>query len=267
MSTQSINYVSLNKPIKPVYLWLELCCLAIILSTVIGVYMTNKSLWYSDSSQASIAGIGFLITILLAVTFACIYLYTYNRRHDKKLEAFAKDNSWQRVKRNHDSATASTLEEMFDNITVSFDIEGTYNQLPMRLCHIECTPENLNIFFNIICLIIDLVDAMPFIILMSKTEKLDIANIFAAKPNNGRMLQLEGNFKDTYRLFVKENAERNVLEILTPDVMEELIDIQNPSSITLNDGELCLFLQADDFTENKLTRLFSTADVVINGLK
>lgn len=229
--------------------------------------MTKSNLWDSNTSQASKVGDWFLVTILLAVIFACLFLYTYNRRHDRKLESFAKDNDWQRSKKNCDLAIASTLEEIFDNITVNFDIRGTYNQLPIHLSQIECTTENWDIFFKLICLKIDLSVTKPFIILMSRTDKLEIASIFAAKPDNGRVLQLEGNFKDTYKLFVKEKAERDVLEVLTPDVMEELINIQNPSSISLNGNELCLFLPADGFTESKVTRLFSTADTVIRELQ
>jgi hypothetical protein len=266
MLAHSVDYTSLNKPVKPVYLWLKLCGLAIIFCVAVGTYMTKYSLWDSDSSQANGSSEFFLAGILIAVIFACIYLYSYNRRHDRKLEAFANDNSWQRTKKNHDSAIAKTLEEIFDNITVNFDIEGMYNNHPIRLSQVECTPENLNLYVKIICLKIDLSGTKPFIILLSQTDKLDIANILAAKPNDGRVLQLEGNFKDTYKLFIKENTERDVLEVLTPDVMEELIDIQNPSSIALDGSEVCLFLPADDFATDKIKRIFTTVDIVIKAL-
>jgi hypothetical protein len=261
-----INYDSLNQPVKPVYFWLKACIISLLFSTAAGVYMGMNNLWNSNSRRAGNWGMSLLVGIILSVFSACIFLYTYNRRHDRKLEKFARDNGWQRVKNDHDRAVAKLLDNVFDNINVEFDIQGTYQQYPMHISHVECTPENFSIYFNLICLKIDLPKSVPLILLKSKTDRFDITSILASKPDKGRLLQLEGNFKDVYNLYVKENTERDVLEVLTPDVMYALMNIQNPSNISMSDKELCLFIQADDFTEAKLERLFNTADTVIKEL-
>ncbi len=264
MSSEPINYSAFNKPVKPVYLWLKLFTLSVIFATMVGFYMGKHGLWDSDSHQADVVGYIFLAAILSAIVFLCISLYSYNRRHDRRLETFAEDNGWRRSRRDHDSAIPNAFEELFDSVSVGFDIIGPYKRLPMRLSTLWCTP---GIFSNVICLKIYIPKTVPFIALLSKADAIDhLVSIFSSKPENVRSLQLEGNFNDSYKLFVREDTESDVLEVLTPDVMQDLLSISKPSSISLGGNELSLFLPSDNFTEEKLIRLFATADVVIKDL-
>jgi|GEM_PF-3137890 len=58
-------------------------------------------------------------------------------------------------------------------------------------------------------------------------------------------LQLEGNFQDYFSLQIEKGQELNVLEIITPDVMQTIVDLSQTEDIEILGNEL-FFIQSGD---------------------
>ena len=79
---------------------------------------------------------------------------------------------------------------------------------------------------------------MPHIIIDSRKNSDTLRGISSLDADR---LRLEGNFPDTFRVYTVKNRQIDVLSILTPDVMRDLLDFGNGYDFELVDNELYVY--------------------------
>lgn len=267
MESQQIDYKALKTRYSISYLWLEAAIATLLLAILIAVVLLFN-FYYDDSIQVWILEIGFLVALIVATVFACLFLNTWNKKVDKRLKKFASSNHWRVAKEKVLTfALPDAILELFDESAVWSEIRGKYRDMPMRLSIIKCRVLKTDFALKLVCLRLDLPKEHPFIVLINKEGIMNLSETLPLRPDKGRILQLEGNFKSDFKLYVNKNTEREVLELLTPDVMASFVDLDNPANISFANNQLCIFLPATDYAEDSLHRLFSTADNVIDELQ
>lgn len=109
--------------------------------------------------------------------------------------------------------------------------------------------------------VIPLLRTVPHMLLDAKANN---AGWFSSLPSGlkaSTKLRLEGNFNKHFTLRVHKKQERDALYILTPDVMEDLIDKASGYDIELRDTTLFLYHQ-DFFNLTNESALRDIADII-----
>ena len=104
----------------------------------------------------------------------------------------------------------------------------------------------------------------PSMILLSKmfnAQKQYLRKRF----NLYRTTVLEGNFSNYYELFTKESELGDALTILTPDIMEQLIQASGIYDIEVNGDRLLVFLNIPEST-HKLRDMYQFTKTILSTL-
>lgn len=86
-----------------------------------------------------------------------------------------------------------------------------------------------------------LVKVLPHIMLLSKSTHSDVQE----KIDHDKELKLEGDFSKYFKLLIESGQEIDVLQILTPDVMQALISYNQSEDIEINGNNLYLISRND----------------------
>lgn len=81
---------------------------------------------------------------------------------------------------------------------------------------------------------------LPNIILNSTKNDIGVSSLPITYQNN-QLLKLEGNFGTYYRVYAPQRYQRDALYILTPDIMQALIDLPKVLDVELVDDSLYLY--------------------------
>jgi flagellar biosynthesis protein FliQ len=111
-------------------------------------------------------------------------------------------------------------------------------------------------YFTIAC--VPLPDKASHIILNSKKDKADIHTKFP----NYEPLKLEGNFNDYFNLLLPKGQEIDVLALITPDVMQTLINSNSDEDIEINDQWLYFILRSDKRDTDSVKRLIESVEAL-----
>lgn len=71
--------------------------------------------------------------------------------------------------------------------------------------------------------------ALPHMLLLSKKAKVDVVRDL----QNGENLKLEGDFDDYFSLQIEKGQEVDALSVITPDVMQKLIDYNQAEDVEI----------------------------------
>jgi hypothetical protein len=102
---------------------------------------------------------------------------------------------------------------------------------------------------------IQLPAALPHILLRAKGDRVNIQQDFA----DHEMLQLEGDFGDYFTLQIEKGQEVNVLEVITPDVMQTLVDYSQHEDIEIADDNLYFIVKGDARNADAIRQLIDSA--------
>jgi hypothetical protein len=111
-------------------------------------------------------------------------------------------------------------------------------------------------YFTIACVLLP--EKVPHIILNSKKDKADIHTKFP----NYEPLKLEGNFNDYFNLLLPKGQEVDVLALITPDVMQTLINSNSDEDIETNDQWLYFILRSDKRDTESVKRLIKSVEAL-----
>ncbi|HVX24652.1 MAG TPA: hypothetical protein VG992_04935 [Candidatus Saccharimonadales bacterium] len=92
---------------------------------------------------------------------------------------------------------------------------------------------------------------MPHALLTSKKSSPDVQGDFA----NGEPLKLEGNFDDYFSLQVEKGQEVDLLTVITPDVMQTLVQYDQAEDIELLGDVIYFILRGDKRTPTTVQQL------------
>jgi len=96
---------------------------------------------------------------------------------------------------------------------------------------------------------------LPHILLRAKGDRANIQQDFA----DHETLQLEGDFGDYFTLQVEKGQEVNVLEVITPDVMQVLVDYGQHEDIEIADDNLYFIVKGDARNSDAIKQLIDSA--------
>jgi hypothetical protein len=89
---------------------------------------------------------------------------------------------------------------------------------------------------------VELPITLPHILLRAKRDRAVLQQDFA----NHEAMQLEGDFGDYFSLQIENGQEVNVLEILTPDVMQTLVSYSQHEDVEIGGNDLYFIIAGDD---------------------
>ena len=83
----------------------------------------------------------------------------------------------------------------------------------------------------------------------------------------GKPLSLEGNFNKFFYLFVEKGKEQEALELLTPDIMANLIDKASKIIFEFFGNKMYIYITKPIYTKSEMQSMFSMADYLITLFK
>ena len=144
-------------------------------------------------------------------------------------------------------------------------ISGTYKNFPVRLFTYQYTTgygKSAHTFYTT-CLELTYEASLPHILLypgyifaMGLMLDLDVFE----------KVSLEGNFDDYFSLYVSKNAQVETREILTPDIMQELIQSFTNYKMEINGNKVYMSIQKILNTRSEILEMHDLADSLIDGL-
>lgn len=184
----------------------------------------------------------FAIVIIFVIFVIVLIRWSNIKKQDWR--QFAVANHWT-ISSTDNYAVPPVLRDMKDNYArvTSEMIKARINNLDCDL--LTCVDEsirNKNPYSNYFTIArVHLTKQFPHIILDSKKNGSGIRNI----PSGYENLKLEGNFNNYFSLYEAKGEEVNVLSIITPDVMQVLIDSETRQDIEIA-GNYIYFIAIDD---------------------
>jgi hypothetical protein len=158
---------------------------------------------------------------------------------------FARDNHWKLDSVTPIEKVTPPSLNFGHNHNFSYVIHANIDGIACDLFMYECTTGKgkLKITRHFTVGITDLpVKSIPHIVLLTKKGieaglKNDISN--------GETLRLEGDFNKYFKLQIEKGQQIDALAVITPDVMETLIDYNQSESIEIFEGKLYFIVRGD----------------------
>ncbi|MBC7708306.1 hypothetical protein H7Y63_03715 [Polaromonas sp.] len=80
--------------------------------------------------------------------------------------------------------------------------------------------------------------------------------------SSSQQVQLEGNFNEFFRLYIPKGSSAGSLTILSPDIMQTLIDFGTPFDIEINGQSVAIISPGKAFTKAMIPKLLLCADAI-----
>lgn len=265
VNQQQIVYTPLTQKIRVSY-W---SIVVMILSIFSGLALL-ASIIYKFPDEVilifiALTAVGFVATII----GLALMVYNYSKAKDARIEAFAAANNWRYTKnvQASDFVPTSLLATGHTRVC-TYVIEGTYNNHDIVLFTYEYTVghgknaqtsrfSSLRLTFS---------KTFPHFVI-DDVDSFSKFFTYGRLPNrlpDGEELRLEGTFGTHYKVYVEKDTERDVLHVLTPDFMQELLDAQVKADIEFEDKQVHIISDPNVAFDNpaNLQVLFALADVV-----
>jgi len=273
---QTINYQAYDNMHHASKAWFLLavpCVGAFIALLVVAILQANQP-QYGSSGVSGLAGPVFLTFFVLLIGTVLIYAWRQSKYLDAAFSQFLLDNSFVPETGGMDMVATSLLG-IGDSQKVLLAFTGQYQGRTMHGVIYQYKTGNgkSRETHNYANLYFELSQQFPLIVLDSKGPGL--AGLFDQLPEripNGKTLQLEGTFNDTYRVTVLPGTEQQVLQFLTPDFMSELLQVPEHTDIEIEGNKLFIISEVNDgnlyygFNEPTLQHLFATSNIALKHL-
>jgi hypothetical protein len=267
-----INYEAFDSTPRPSKVWTYLIAAGFGLAMaglVYGViqagppYSPDQPL-SGSSGAASFSG--------LIIAFASIVIYARQKSAYGKsvIRRFLADNGWRETAPSKDDVATSLIgighgqkiNQAFAGSYHGLDFTAVVYEYATGSGRSETTHYFTDLHFN-------LKQQYPLIVLDNRQdEHFSFLSSLPTRIPDSRELQLEGNFNERYKVSVLSGTEQEVLQVLTPDFMAELMDGGGKADIELEANKLFVIrhLVEGQITKPILEELFMAAAVVIKNL-
>lgn len=287
-----------GRPVSKLPLSIGLFGLATFIVGIIGTAMISASV--GDKNLSGVYGACIFAGFVIAAVGFIVYVYRRNKQLKAEFAAFLAANGWSLTSPSsfnnvatslrHFSNIATSLlnvgqtnDSSFNNVATSLlnvghdqavksEFSGRYHDLPFSGVIYEYTTgsgryQQKHYFVN---LHFTLMQNFPLVVLDDKRNNLFFISNLPERIPGSKSLQLESDFGDRFKITVMPESERDVLQVLTPDFMAELMDSQTNVDIELEANHLFLIqhLNRDPvtFDGKTLQALFATADVMLKNI-
>ncbi|GEM_PF-1774586 len=268
-TAQTVNYRALDNPphVSRLGLVVSLCGLVPLLIILVLGLSGNQTVF----GASSIGGV-FVIFVYggFGALIAGFVLYASKQRQ-AHLIAFAQfliDNNWAPSDETSFDNVATSLLGVGHNQEIHQAFVGIYRGLPLHgvvYRYITGSGKSQEThYFTDLCL--ELAQNFPLIVLDNKRNNVWRFSDLPERVPGGKTLQLEGDFNDSYRTTVLPGTEQEVLTLLTPDFMAELLQVPKQADIEIEGNKLFVITPVNSFKGPATHALFATADIVLKHL-
>lgn len=274
-STDVINYAAL-KPRDELKPWSYIILAGVVLFFLALIVMSileagDYQAPHPVPSWEGMLPAGFGIFMALLSAGLIIYAWKEEKNQQKAFKRFLNDNGWKALSKSARSKenVATSLLGVGYNQRMGDAFAGTYMGTPFVMAVYEYTVGygKSSETHNFLNLHFKLPKKFPLIVLDDKRN--NTFNVFSDLPSripNSRTLQFEGNFNERYRVTVLPGAERDVLHVLTPDFMAELLDEKAVMNGELVADNLFVMRGGETYDKKSLHNMFAFAGVMLKNL-
>ena len=182
--------------------------------------------------------------VIFGIGFASIY----NKAREAFFKQFAAKNNYSYVEKGDVSTVISRHLEVIGHSQYLTDIiSGTYNNFPLRLFNFNATigygKNSYRVDFTVFEMqfVGDVLD-----IIIDRAQKSFFNSEGQVSSYSGmHTLSLEGDFDKHFKVLIPDGYQIEALEILTPDVMQELIDNASKFSFEFKSNKLYIFAEEE----------------------
>jgi hypothetical protein len=214
---------------------------------------------------------GGLIVLALTVVFISIGLSAWRRSKylDTAYRQFLADNRWSGITEPSTDDVATSMMGIGHSQKISDSFSGTYHGMPFRAVIYKYTTgsgrSSTDHFFA--DLHFELKQTFPLIVLDNKASEHFKFVDDLPRISDTHELQLEGNFNSQYKVSVMPGTEQEVLQVLTPDFMAELMNGSLKVDAELEANKLYIVKHGPTHWQAAdLQALFAMADVMTKNL-
>jgi len=226
----------------------------------------NATLYKRAEASLGFSELGGLVLSALALFR---YVNVKNKYRERVFHQFVADNGWTPKKKFDLGKVPSILLGAGEDYEQGYGFDGAYNGHAFNCLIFEyvATDSKTRRFM---CMSFKLPKPYPMIIMDNRRNDHKLRRYGSDLPDripNGVELTLEGYFNKYYRISTTKGDEQETLEVLTPEFMAALEDhVGDKVDVEISDKRLFLIYEADYYSEQNVTSLFSTADIVLNKL-
>ncbi|MFA6027327.1 MAG: hypothetical protein WC752_00135 [Patescibacteria group bacterium] len=206
--------------------------------------------------------------LILFILFLVSLFYTeFKNRHQQEfMKQFAAQNNFTYNSNGYFDDPNVSLFKLGSDKYITNLISGNYKNCPFSLYNYQYTirsgKHSMTYYYTIFSLHFH--TTTPAFLLESKKQQIGHALFDTHTTDN--YLQLEGNFNDYFSLSMPKGYERDVLQILTPDVMAKLIDEAKYFSMEIINDHLYLYAKKTISTKQDLYAFYELAQYFIEKL-
>ena len=235
-----------------------------------------KNSWW-HTVKSSFKGKGLIVAILvIAASIALLFLggvgiylfvgyalyigWQVQKYQDQIWRSFAAANGWTVDIGVPDLTLISPSLNDGHSQKLSPVIQASVNSLSLNLFSYICTTGSgrysQDHYFTVA--MVTLPKSLPHMLLLSKKVRVDAR----ANLDNHEKLQLEGDFGNYFELQIEKGQEINVLSIITPDVMQALVNNNQSEDVEIFNNYLYFILRNDKRDSVSVQALINS----VNGL-
>jgi hypothetical protein len=192
-----------------------------------------------------------------------------NAAQKAMLKKFLADNGWKQTEGVGFEAVATSLLNVGDSQKVIESFEGTYKQIPFQaVTYRFSTGSGKNRReYKYTNLCFSLQNVFPLIVLDDKKNNFFGLSNLPDRISDAKKLEVEGDFYKRFNLYVLPGSEQQVLHLLSPDFMAELMDVADSADVELQADRLFIISEQDSLVdENGMKALFAMAEVVLKNI-
>lgn len=271
MQDQPVNYDAFRHGPKAsqVWLWVGGCgALLFVMSFVIESQRTDIGFTHTEGPANPVTSAMFLGgAFMFGICFA-IYGWLRSKAKKETFLAFLFQNNWQLEPVGAVDDVPATLLGVGHDQSISLAFSGNYRGLPLNGVEYRYVTgtgksQETHVFMSFS---FTLDKVFPLIVLDDKKNNFLFQSNLPKRVKGGKNLQLEGDFNERFALTVMPESEQTVLQLLTPDFMQELLQTSHRADIELAASRLYIIVpgQADD--EMNIRSVFGMADVMLKNI-
>ena len=221
---------------------------------------------YRDA-EATI-GLGELLSLLITAVAVLRYHALRSKYRQRVFKRFIADNDWTPAGEFRPDSVASVLLGVGGPYETNYAFTGRRGRRTFTglMFEFDDAVHKYSRTRRFVCLHVRLPKAFPMIVLDNRTNDYlrGVDSDLPERIPGGVVVDLEGDFSDYYRVTTTKGYERELVQVLSPDLMAVLADVANNKvDIEINARDMFLVYEADFYSEQNITALFTVADALL----
>jgi hypothetical protein len=213
-------------------------------------------------------GLGELVSLFLTAVAAVRYHAVKSKYQQRVFNRFIADNDWKPAGDFRPDSVASVLLGIGTTYETRYAFTGTHagRNVTGLMFEFDDDLHRASRTRRFVCLHVRLPKAYPMIVLDNRTND-HVRGLESDLPERipgGVSVSLEGDFNDYYRVTTTKGYERELVQVLSPDLLALLADTaHNKVDIEINGRDMFLVYEADFYDQQNITALFTVADALL----